>query len=54
MNYYFLVEDSKTFYYLLPRWLEYVDFGCELVEDINFVKNNSVCDFILNLVVIIG
>jgi hypothetical protein len=41
MNYYFLVEDSKTFYYLLPRWLEYVDFGCELVEDINFVKNNN-------------
>lgn len=41
MNYYFLVEDSKTFYYLLPTWLDYVGFGCKLVEDHNFVKHNN-------------
>lgn len=41
MNYYFLVEDSKTFYYLLPQWLEYVGFGCKLVESKDFVKHNN-------------
>ncbi len=41
MNYYFLVEDSTTFYYLLPKWLEYIDFGCNIVENIKYVKHNN-------------
>lgn len=41
MNYYFLVEDSETFYYLLPQWLEYIDFGCKQVECKDYVKQNN-------------
>jgi len=45
MNYYFLVEDEKSFYNLLPYWLDYLDFGCKRVPTINdVVKNNYILE----------
>ena len=35
MNYYFLLEDEKSFLKVLPAWLEYMGFGCERVADID-------------------
>ena len=41
MNYYFLLEDVKSFPKILPIWLEFMDFGCTRVEKIkDIVKNN--------------
>ena len=41
MNYYFLLEDSKSFIKILPKWLEYLGFGCTRVPDINHVETNN-------------
>lgn len=41
MNYYFLLEDSKSFIKILPKWLEYLDFGCTRVLNINHVSENN-------------
>lgn len=41
MNYYFLLEDEKSFLKVLPAWLEYMGFGCERVADIQEVKENT-------------
>ena len=41
MNYYFLLEDEKSFLKVLPAWLEYMGFGCERVADIQEVKNQQ-------------
>lgn len=41
MNYYFLLEDEKSFIKVLPKWLNYMGFGCERVADITEISNNS-------------
>lgn len=41
MNYYFLLEDEKSFIKILPTWLEYCNFNCTRVADITEVKNNN-------------
>ena len=41
MNYYFLLEDSKSFLKVLPEWLKYINFKCERVPDIQHVKENN-------------
>lgn len=41
MNYYFLLEDEKSFMKILPKWLEYIDFKCIRVVDIKDVKENN-------------
>ena len=41
MNYYFLLEDSKSFIKILPKWLEYLGFGCTRVPDISQVETNN-------------
>lgn len=41
MNYYFLLEDEKSFLKVLPSWLEYMDFRCERVADIHEVQENN-------------
>lgn len=40
MNYYFLLEDEKSFLKVLPLWLEYLDFQCTRVPDIKYVRKN--------------
>lgn len=41
MNFYFLLEDEKSFLKVLPLWLEYMNFGCSRVADIQEVKQNN-------------
>lgn len=41
MNYYFLLEDEKSFMKVLPRWFEYIDFKCTRVADITEVRGNN-------------
>lgn len=41
MNYYFLLEDEKSFLKVLPSWLESLDFGCKRVADIMSVEENN-------------
>ena len=41
MNFYFLLEDEKSFLKVLPSWLEYMNFGCTRVVDIQEVKDNN-------------
>lgn len=41
MNYYFLLEDEKSFIKVLPKWLEYMKFSCTRVADITEVTDNS-------------
>lgn len=41
MNYYFLLEDSQSFFKVLPIWLEYMGFPCTRVADIDEVKSNN-------------
>lgn len=41
MNYYFLLEDEKSFLKVLPSWLEHMGFGYERVADIQGVKENT-------------
>ena len=41
MNYYFLLEDSKSFIKILPKWFEYLDFECTRVLNINHVSENN-------------
>ena len=38
MNYYFLLEDEKSFLKVLPSWLEHMGFGYERVADIQGVR----------------
>lgn len=40
MNYYFLLEDEKSFIKVLPQWLKIMKFPCERVVDISKVKGN--------------
>lgn len=43
MNYYFLLEDSKSFIKVLPSWLEHMQFHCTRTSDIqNIVENNYI------------
>ena len=37
MNYYFLLEDEKSFMKVLPKWLEYMNFKATRVVDIQAV-----------------
>lgn len=41
MNYYFLLEDEKSFYKILPYWLNYLDFGCNRVQNINDITTGN-------------
>lgn len=41
MNYYFLLEDEKSFIKVLPKWLEYMNFQCSRVVDIEHVTENN-------------
>lgn len=41
MNYYFLLEDEKSFIKVLPEWLKHLNFACERVPDIKSVKDNN-------------
>lgn len=41
MNYYFLLEDEKSFLKVLPKWLKHMKFQCERVADIKSVKKNN-------------
>lgn len=41
MNYYFLLEDEKSFIKVLPSWLEYMGFKAQRVADIKDVKENN-------------
>lgn len=41
MNFYFLLEDEKSLLKTLPRWFEYMDFGCARVADIQEVQENN-------------
>lgn len=41
MNYYFLLEDEKSFLKVLPKWLEYMKFQCTRVADIKEVMENN-------------
>ena len=40
MNYYFLLEDEKSFLKVLPYWLQHLDFQCSRVADITEVQKN--------------
>lgn len=40
MNYYFLLEDEKSFIKVLPKWLEYMGIENERVLDITYVEEN--------------
>lgn len=40
MNYYFLLEDEKSFIKVLPEWLSYMGFSNDRVPDISFVTEN--------------
>ncbi len=41
MNYYFLLEDEKSFIKVLPEWLKHLNFTCKRVPDIKFVEDNN-------------
>lgn len=41
MNFYFLLEDEKSFLKVLPKWLTYMDFGYHRVADIQEVSQNN-------------
>ena len=41
MNYYFLLEDEKSFMKVLPQWFEYMGFQCTRVADIKDVEQNN-------------
>lgn len=41
MNYYFLLEDEKSFMKILPKWLEYIGFKCTRVADIKDIEKNN-------------
>ena len=41
MNFYFLLEDEKSFLKVLPSWLKHVNFDCHRVADIKEVKENN-------------
>lgn len=41
MNYYFLLEDEKSFMKVLPSWLEHMQFNCTRVADIKEVVENN-------------
>jgi len=41
MNLYFLLEDEKSFLKVLPKWLEYMNFGYRRVADICDVQENN-------------
>ena len=40
MNFYFLVEDSKSLLKVLPSWLGYMGFPCERVDRVSSITNN--------------
>lgn len=43
MNYYFLVEDEKSFFKVLPKWFRYMNFPLTRVPDIkSLIKDNYV------------
>lgn len=41
MNLYFLLEDEKSFFKVLPKWLEYMNFGYTRVADICNVQQSD-------------
>lgn len=41
MNYYFLLEDEKSFLKVLPDWLKHLGFKCTRVPDITFVSEDT-------------
>ncbi|MCI9052847.1 MAG: hypothetical protein HFI05_13210 [Lachnospiraceae bacterium] len=41
MNYYFLLEDEKSFIKVLPEWLKHLNFTCKRVPDIKFVEDKN-------------
>ena len=41
MNYYFLLEDEKSFLKVLPFWLQHIGFFCERVSDIRYIQGNN-------------
>lgn len=41
MNFYFLLEDEKSFLKVLPSWLEYMNFIGKRVADIHDVQENN-------------
>lgn len=41
MNYYFLLEDSKSFIKILPKWLTYLGFTNSRVPDIASIRTNE-------------
>lgn len=41
MNFYFLLEDEKSFLKILPEWLEYMNFGYKRVPDIKEIQENN-------------
>lgn len=41
MNFYFLLEDEKSFLKVLPLWLEYMGFACRRVADIQEIQENN-------------
>lgn len=41
MNYYFLLEDEKSFLKVLPAWFKLMDFKCTRVPDIKHVTENN-------------
>lgn len=40
MNYYFLLEDEKSFIKVLPHWFRYLGFNCSRVVDIDAVTSD--------------
>lgn len=41
MNYYFLLEDEKSFIKVLPEWLKYMGIQNTRVQDITYVQENN-------------
>ena len=41
MNFYFLLEDEKSFLKVLPNWLEYMGVDYKRVADIQEVEENN-------------
>lgn len=41
MNYYFLLEDEKSFIKVLPEWLKYMGVKNTRVQDITYVQENN-------------
>lgn len=41
MNFYFLLEDEKSFLKVLPFWFRYMNFSCTRVADIKDVQENN-------------